>query len=76
MFIKCNCVGRLAGNEKSRPCIRIKVLQIQERQNAQDKPADIQFLLATRIHKILNVGALILYLIKHILSKTIYKKHI
>jgi len=21
MFIKCNCVDRLAGNEKSRPCV-------------------------------------------------------
>lgn len=21
MFIKCNCVGRLAGNEKSHPCV-------------------------------------------------------
>lgn len=76
MFIKCNCVGRLAGNEKSRSCIRIKVLQIQERQNAQDKPADIQFLSATGTHKILNVGVLILYLIKNILSKIIYKKRI
>lgn len=57
MFIKCSCVGRLARNEKSRPCVFRELHKHKDGRGGQDKACgDIQFSSHTGESRILRVA--------------------